>query len=74
LDVIVEIGAMAAATTLAGGAADIIAAGSADAAGVALAPPADVEALILLFPIAAVAEVRTRILPAALLRARLCAL
>ena len=70
LDVVIETGAKAAATALAGGAAEVAATGPTDAAGVALAPPADVEALIVLFPIAAVAEVHTRIFTAVLLRVR----
>ena len=42
-DVVVETGTMAAATALARGAADVAAAGSADAAGVVIARPTDFE-------------------------------
>src|SRR5262245_59233325 len=65
VDVILQTGAMTAATALPGGAADVIAARPADAAGVALARPPDLEALRLLRPFAALTEaLHTSCLPA----------
>jgi hypothetical protein len=61
LDVIVEIGAMTAATALASGAADVASARSADAAGVVVERPTDPETLRLLRLIVAFAEGQTRV-------------
>src|SRR5262249_22480149 len=63
VDVIVEIGAMAAAAALSGGAADVAAARSADAAGVAVARPTDLKTLRLLRLITAFAECVARVAP-----------
>src|SRR5262249_26276580 len=63
VDVIVEIGAMAAAAALSGSAADVAAARSADAAGVAVARPTNLETLRLPRLIAALAEGLARVAP-----------